>query len=135
MSLQEKIPGAGKLGSLTKHIPLPDITKFFTQLTEAYKEQKLTEREVAKINAQKEIILAEITARHETYRLIFDRIFAERKEVIDRLFDTIDHAVVAQDTQLVLGSLEGLSRIVSSSPFKNAGELSRLLESGNAIEI
>lgn len=129
-----KLPIPGKLGDLVKHIPLPDISKFFTNLTEAYKEQKLNEREIAKITAQKEVILAEISARHEIYRLVFDRIFAERRSVIDNLFTTIDKGLAAKDTQLVLGAVEGLSRIVATSPFANTQELSRLLESKTNIE-
>lgn len=133
--MSNKLPIPGKLGDLVKHIPLPDITKFFTNLTEAYKEQKLTEREIAKITAQKEVILAEISARHETYRLVFDRIFAERRAVIDNLFTTIDKGLAGNDTQLVLGAVEGLSRIVATSPFSNTQELSRLLESKTNIEL
>lgn len=135
MSLKDKLPIPGKLGDLAKHLPIPDITKFFTNLTDAYKESKLTEREIAKITAQKEVILAEISARHETYRLVFERIFAERKEVIDRFFDVIDKGIAAEDKQVILAGLEGLSRIVSASPFANIEQLSRLLESGRQIEL
>lgn len=132
MSAVSKI---GKLGDLAKKIPVPDVLKFFNNLVDAYKEGQVTEREIAKINANKEVMLAEISGKYETYRLVFNRIFDERKEVIDRFFDVIDKGVASNDKQIILGGLEGLSRIVSASPFANTEQLSRLLESGKALEI
>ena len=84
--------------------------------------------------AVKDVVLAEITNRYQLYRTVFDRIFDERKEAIDRHFDIIDRGIAGGDKQLILAGLEGLSRIVSSSPFANIQELSKLLESGKKIE-
>jgi len=94
-----------------------------------------TRREIARIAAVKDVVLAEITNRYQLYRAVFDRIFDERKEAIDRHFDIIDRGIAASDKQLITAGLEGLSRIVSSSPFANIQELSKLLESGKKVEI
>jgi hypothetical protein len=70
--------------------------------------------------AVKDVVLAEITNRYQLYRTVFDRIFDERKDAIDRHFDIIDRGIAASDKQLILAGLEGLSRIVSSRISKSS---------------
>jgi hypothetical protein len=124
-----------KLNEITKYVPGADVFAFFNNLLEAHKEEQKTQREIARIAAVKDVVLAEITNRYQLYRTVFDRIFDERKEAIDRHFDIIDRGIAGGDKQLILAGLEGLSRIVSSSPFANIQELSKLLESGKKIEL
>ena|SRR5947209_1168010 len=124
-----------KVIELAKYMPAADVFSFFTNLLEAHKDQQATQREIARIAAVKDVVLAEITNRYQLYRTVFDRVFDERKEAIDRHFDIIDRGIAASDKHLILAGLEGLSRIVSSSPFANIQELSKLLESGKRVEI
>jgi hypothetical protein len=124
-----------KLNEITGCVPAADVFAFFNNLLEAHKEEQSTQREIARIAAVKDVVLTEITNRYQLYRTVFDRIFDERKEAIDRHFDIIDRGITAGDKQLILAGLEGLSRIVSSSPFANIQELSQLLESGKKIEL
>jgi hypothetical protein len=124
-----------KLNEVTQYLPGTDVLSFFNKLLEAHQEYQHTERDLARISAMKEVILTEITSRYDLYHTIFDRIFDERKEVIDKHFDIIDRGIASDDKQLVLAGLEGLGRIVSTSPFANVQELSKLLESGRKIEI
>ena len=81
------------------------------------------------------MVLTEITKRYELYQSVFDHIFDERKQAIDRHFDIIDRGIAANDKDLIIQGLKGLSTIVSSSPFANLQELSELLESGRKVEI
>jgi hypothetical protein len=124
-----------KVNEIAKYMPAADVLTFFNNLLEAHREEQTTQREIARIAAVKDVVLAEITNRYQLYRTVFDRIFDERKEAIDRHFDIIDRGIATSDKQLVLAGLDGLSRIVSSSPFANIQELSKLLESGKRIEI
>ena len=128
-------PRLTKLNEVTQYMPVTDVLSFFKQLLGAFQEYQQTERDVARICAEKEVILKEITRRYDLYHAIFDRIFDERKEVIDKFFDIIDHGITSNDGQLVLAGVGGLARVVSSSPFANIQELSKLLESGRKIEI
>ena len=123
------------LGGISKIMPAADALSFFNSLTEAYREEQSLRRDLAKIEAMKDVVLTEITKRYDLYHQVFDRIFDERKGAIDRHFDIIDRGIATNDKELIIHGLQGLSTIVSSSPFANLQELSNLLESGRKIEI
>jgi len=124
-----------KLNGVSKIMPAADAMSFFNSLLEAYREEQNLRRDLAKIEAMKDVVLTEITKRYELYHRVFDRIFDERKDAIDRHFDIIDRGIAANDKELIIEGLRGLSTIVSSSPFANLQELSKLLESGRKVEI
>ena len=124
-----------KVSKVTKIIPAPDALDFFNKLAEAYREGKITQREIAKIDAQKEVLIQLITEKYNLYHSVFNRIFDERKQGIDKSFEIIDKGIKDKDKDMISMGLGSLSKIVSSSPFANIQELSRLLESGETIEI
>jgi hypothetical protein len=124
-----------KLDGISKILPAADALSFFNSLMEAYREEQNIRRDIAKIEAIRDVVLSEITNRYELYHRVFDRIFDERKEAIDRHFGIIDRGIAANDNELIIQGLQGLSAIVSSSPFANLQELSSLLESGQKVEI
>lgn len=124
-----------KLNGVSKIMPAADAMSFFNSLLEAYREEQNLRRDLAKIEAMKDVVLTEITKRYELYHRVFDRIFDERKDAINRHFDIIDRGIAANDKELIIEGLRGLSTIVSSSPFANLQELSKLLESGRKVEI
>lgn len=124
-----------KLDQVSEIIPSPDVLDFFNKLTDAYKEAKITEREVAKIQAQKEVLLKEIEKKYDLYYTIFDRIFDERKEAIHKSFEIIDKGLNQGDKDLISVGMQGLSKVVSSSPFANLDQLSRMIEGNKVIEI
>jgi biopolymer transport protein ExbB/TolQ len=124
-----------KLEAVSKIMPAADALSFFNSLMEVYREEQNLRRDLAKIEAMRDVVLTEITKRYELYHGVFDRIFDERKEAIDRHFDIIDRGIAANDKELIIQGLQGLSTIVSSSPFANLQELSKLLESGRKVEI
>jgi hypothetical protein len=92
---------------------------FFSKLTDAYKEHKIMEREMTRIQAQKEVLITEIEKRYELYHKVFDYIFDERKVSITKSFEIIDKGLREGDKELVGIGMQGLSKIVSSSPFAN----------------
>ena len=110
-------------------IPAADVLTFFKSIVEAYKEDQITKREIAKIDATKEVLLTEIKERYTLYHKVFDAIFEERKDVIDKYFDIIDKGVASNNNDVVLQGLVGLSKIVTTSPFTDINTLSNLLES------
>jgi len=124
-----------KLDSIAELIPRADVLEFFRKLTEAYSEAQATAREIAKIEAQKEIVYMEITRRYDLYHTIFNQLFDERKRAIQKSFDIIDDGLKKGDKELIGMGLKGLSEIVSASPFANLRELSNLLEGNRSIEI
>ena len=124
-----------KFSTITEIMPKPDALDFFSKLTDAYREDRITEREIKRIEAQKEILIHVISKKYDLYYSVFDRIFDERKQGIDKSFEIIDMGIKNNDNNLISMGLGSLSKIVSSSPFANIQELSRLLESGGTIEI
>jgi hypothetical protein len=124
-----------KLDGISKIMPAADALAFFNSLMEAYREEQNLRRDLARIEAMKDVVLTEITKRYELYHGVFDKIFDERKQAIDCHFDVIDRGIASNDRALIIQGLQGLSTIVSSSPFANLQELSKLLESGRKVEI
>jgi hypothetical protein len=78
-------------------MPAPDVLKFFSVLTEAYKENQTTQLELAKLQAQKEIALLEIKNKYELYHKVFDNIFDERKLAIWKAERSSKYKNVAHD--------------------------------------
>lgn len=116
-------------------IPAADAMRFFNQLLEVRREQAATARDIAKIDAAREIALTEIRNKYELLHMVFDRVFDERADAISKHFQIIDKGLAANDRDLVLGGLKGLSDIVASSPFGSVEQLGRMLESNQRIEI
>ncbi|MDM5329848.1 hypothetical protein [Neobacillus sp. CF12] len=124
-----------KLDQVSDVIPSTDVLNFFNKLTVAYKEAKVTERELAKIQAQKEVLLTEMEKRYDLYHKVFDRIFDERKVAIAKSFEVIDLGLQQGDKELVSIGMQGLSKVVSSSPFANIEQLTNMIEGNRVIEI
>lgn len=124
-----------KLNEVSDIVPSTDVLDFFGKLTDAYKEAKVTEREIAKIQAQKEVLLTEIERRYDLYHQVFDRIFEERKVAIAKSFEIIDKGLQDGDKEMISIGMQGLSKVVSSSPFANLDQLSRMIEGNRVIEI
>jgi len=124
-----------KLGETTKIIPTPDVLQFFNLLSEAYKENQITSLESDKLQAQKEVALLQIKSKYNLYHQVFDSIFDERKAAISKSFEIIDRGLELGNNEMVNTGMQGLSKIVSSSPFANMQQLSNALEGRNIIEI
>lgn len=124
-----------KLDSVTEIMPAPDVLNLFHKLTDAYSESQNTKRDLAKIQAQKEVMILEIEKKYDLYHHVFDRIFTERGVAITKSFEIIDQGLSSGDKDLISMGLQSLSKIVSSSPFANFQQLSNMLEGNQIIEI
>ena len=124
-----------KIDKVSYIIPKADVLDFFSKLTDAYKEHQVTKKEIARIEAEKEIILSQIQKKYDAFYFVFDKIFEERREAIKKTFEIIDRGMKENDRELIGMGLQNLSKIVSSSPFANLNQLSQMLEEGKIIEI
>ena len=124
-----------RLEQVSDIVPSADVLNFFNKLTDAYKEAKVTEREIAKVQAQKEVLLSEIEKKYDLYHKVFDRIFDERRVAIAKSFEIIDKGLQDGNKDLISIGMQGLSTVVSSSPFANIEQLSRMIEGNRMIEI
>ena len=119
----------------TKYLPSADVLSFFNNLVEAFREERQTQRELAEIDARRQVLITEISQRYGLYQDIFDKIFAERKGAVDKQFELVERGIQTNNKELIVHGLQGISSIVSSSPFANVQELAKLMESGRQIEI
>ena len=123
------------INAASKYLPNADVLSFFNNLVEAFREDRQTQREIADIDARRQVLIAEISSRYNFYQGVFDKVFAERKDAVDRQFDFVERGIQANNRELIVHGLQGISAIVSSSPFANIQELAKLMESGRQIEI
>lgn len=123
------MPGK-KIAKILKNagpIPAGEIPKLFEMLAEYGKESEITKREIKKYDSIKEVMIQEITGKYNFYEFFFSKIFAERGEAIKKDFDIIDEGMKRNDRDLISTGVNGLSRIVSSSPFSDIEKLHRLI--------
>jgi len=111
------------LKKLPSNIPVPDVTKVFGLLMEYKKENEQTKREIARLDAIKEVMITEITRKYDFYENLFKMVFDERKTAINKFFEVIDKGIKENNNELVLSGLSNLSNVVASSPFANISEL------------
>jgi len=130
-----KVVGKVIDSKIVENMPTGDALKFFNSLAEAYKEDQITKRELAKVEATKKVLLTEIKEKYAFYREVFDKIFQERKTIIEKNFELIDKGIQSNNNEIILKGIEALNQVVSSSPFANIGALKNALENNKQIEI
>jgi hypothetical protein len=123
------------VGSVGKYMFAPGVLAFFDNLVSAFREEQQTQRDLAEIEAKRDLLIAEVTRRYELYQSVFDNIFAERKGAVDKHFELVERGIATNNKELIVHGLEGISIIVANSPFANIQELSKLMESGQRVEI
>lgn len=124
-----------KLNEVSDIIPKADALDFFNKMQYAYVTYRETEVQLKTIEAQRDVLITEIKERYELYHKVFDNIFEERKMAINKSFEIIDEGLKNNDRDLVNIGMQGLSKVVSSSPFANVEQLTQMIESGQKIQI
>jgi len=108
-------------------IPAEEIPRLFEMLTACRKETEITQREVKKYEAMKEVMLQEISGKYAFYEFLFSKIFAERAEAIKKDFEVIDMGIKQNNRDLIASGVSGLSQIVASSPVMDMEKLRKML--------
>lgn len=132
-----KLPASAKekFKAVTEYIPAANVVSVLTELTGAYKEHLSVKRDIAAINAKRDVLIKEMSLKYDLYYKVFSRIFAERSRAIDKAFSIIDKGLKENDRDLISMGLNSLSTVVASSPFGNLKDLAGLLESDKTVEI
>ena len=108
-------------------IPAEEIPRLFKLLQGCRKESEITQREVKKYDAMKEVMIREITGKYAFYEFLFSKIFAERAEAIKKDFEIIDRGMKQNNRDLVATGVSALSQIVASSPITDMEKLRNML--------
>lgn len=132
-----KFPASAKekFKAVTEYIPAANVVSVLTELTGAYKEHLSVKRDIAAINAKRDVLIKEMSLKYDLYYKVFSQIFAERSRAIDKAFCIIDKGLKENDRDLISMGLNSLSTVVASSPFGNLKDLAGLLESDKTVEI
>ena len=108
-------------------IPAGEIPRLFEMLLECQKESELTKREIKKYDSMKDVMIQEISEKYTFYEFLFSKIFDERREAIHKDFQIIDEGIKKNNRDLIASGVDGLSRIVASSPIADMDKLRRML--------
>lgn len=108
---------------------------FLAKLAEIRKETAKNERDIAEIQAKREVLIAEMQHRYTFWYEVFGAIFQERKMVIDKQFEIIQKGIDEGKDEFVLDGLKSLADVVTSSPLGSAPEFAKLLASNQKIEL
>ena len=124
-----------RLAEVRDLLPAQEVTAFMSALLEARRDLAKSEVDLAKVEAAREVALAQIRLKYDLYRQVFQRIFDERRDAIEKHFEILAKGMEKDDRELVLGALKGLGQIVATSPFSDLKALAEALETGQRIEI
>lgn len=102
---------------------------------DAYKQTLDTKVEITKIQAQRDVLIEDIKQRYSLYSQIFQGIFSERSQAIQKFFDVIDLGIKNNDDTLISQGMQQLSNVVTSSPFVAFSDFKKQLESGEPFEL
>jgi len=123
------------VGSIGKYMPAADVLSFLNNLVVAFREEQQTQRGLAEIGARRDLLIAEVTRRYDLYQSVFNQVFAGRRDAVDRYFELVERGITTNNKELIVNGLQGVSGIVSTSPFANIQELAKMMESGQRVEI
>ena len=79
----------------------------------------IVEQNIAAINSQTTVQLAEIAARYTTIQQALMSMYGERHGALQKHYDALDKALASNDRDLIIVSLKGVSSIVVSNPFED----------------
>ncbi|MCL4822617.1 MAG: hypothetical protein KJZ57_00240 [Anaerolineales bacterium] len=124
-----------RLAEVRDLVPTQDVTAFVSAVLDARRELAKSEVDLERIQATREVALTQIRLKHDLYRQVFERIFDERRDAIQKHFEVLEKGMAADDKELILGALKGLGQIVAASPFSDLKALADALEGGQSIQI
>ncbi len=124
------------LDNASKIMPMANILSFADKLVEAHERHLNAAEEIAKIESETQVLMAEIRQRYGLLNEVFGLIFEERKAVLDRHCETIRLGIERDDENLILAGTRGLGELVAASPFQDIEMVRAALEGrGEVIEI
>lgn len=133
--MTEKDAIVSRLQQVHGLVSLQDVASALTAVANAGTALLQGRVDLEKVRATREVALAQIEGRHELYRQVFERIFAERREAIGKYFELLDEGMARDKDELVVEALRELGRVVAKSPFSDLKALSDAIDSGEGVEL
>jgi hypothetical protein len=99
-------------------IQAADALKVIGQIFDYAKEAKITEREVVRYRAMRDVAIKKITEEYKFKREYLNKTFAERKMALEKVFQLIDDGMEKNDYTKINMGLQGITVIIKDNPFK-----------------
>ncbi len=83
------------------------------------------ETERSRINAQRDVCIAQIKSKEEIILDYLEKTFDERKGLFEKFFNRADKAMESGNNEQLAVILSGVTKLAESSPFKDLVDLER----------
>ena len=113
-----------------------DGLKIFAEVVK--ENRRISEEEKTKrdnILAMKEFEITKIQAQKEVLKDYFEKIFAERKLNLEKMFDALDKGIESNNLELIQLSLHSIVEIAKDSPLKQIEKLRSDFHNSDVKEI
>ncbi len=104
--------------------PLECLREMVEACTEYGKTAEVERTKRQEITAWEKTTIAEIRAKRDLIMAYLDRSFDERAENFRCLFEVVDRAIITGDNQQLALTLNSITELAKSSPFKDLASLS-----------
>jgi hypothetical protein len=99
------------------------------------RESKITEREIERYRAMRDVAITQIVTQTRITEKLIDKVFEERRRIIEKDFELIDAGMAKSDYTLIAKGLDHITSIVKDNPFKifavtNIQQRHKMLEDG-----
>ncbi|TSD96352.1 hypothetical protein FOV72_11895 [Gordonia rubripertincta] len=119
-------PGSGKVAMPRALDGFAALNQLVDAARECITVHAVENTKQAKISAYETTEVARIKAAEGILRKYFNRAFAERRATTDALFERLDTAIEAGDSQMIGEVVKGVVDIAKSSPLADLGDLSKI---------
>lgn len=126
---------AAKLAAASKHLPRQDVARVLTAFAQASSQIAQSQQNVVLIEAQRDLLVAELNLKFGVIHAAIGAIFSERRAALDAHFAVIQDGIKRNDRERILAGMDAVGQIVKGSPFADLNELAQLLKSNIEIKI
>lgn len=119
----------------SQFLPTADPFRLIREVAAAFQDCAASQVEIARIQATRDAIIAEIHRRYDLLDAAIGHIFNERSQALEATLALVRQGVEQNRNDLISQGLAGVATVITTSPFANFGELARGLSRGEKVEL
>ena len=113
-----------------------DVLRAMGGIFDVVREGQVTKREIARYHAMREIAITRIMADARVKEKLIDKVFEERRKIIERDFELIDAGMAQNDYTKINMGLQHITETIKQNPFMifqvtTAEQRHNMLEAGD----
>lgn len=105
---------------------LDALTQIVNAVSDAHHVHQVESTKRARLQAYEATEVARIKAGSEILRDYFDKVFTERRQVHQGLFERLDQALESGNTDALQAVTQGIVEVARSSPLASVGDLGQI---------